>query len=79
MFQTKTSLRCTFSALDFTTLHLAMALSNIRFGVLYFVPDMKKLLYIIFILHGYRYLKSFFNFPESVTLSNSYIHYFYFF
>lgn len=56
-----------------------MALSNIRFGDLYFVPDTNKLLSIVFILHGYRYFKSFFKFPESVTLSNMYIHYFDFF
>lgn len=44
--------------------------------VLCFVPDMNKLLSVILILHGYKYFKSLFNFPESVTLSNLYIHYF---
>lgn len=79
MFQNQTSFRCTFSALHFTTLHLATALSNIRFGCFLFFPDMNKLLSIIFILHGYRYFKSLFNLPESVTLSNLHVHYFDFF
>lgn len=51
------SFRCTFSTLHFAILHLAMVNQTLGLVVLYFIPDMNKLLSMIFILRGYRCFK----------------------